>query len=82
MRRIVATLGMIALAPVALGVLKGTLSPAEAATRAAITMASVVVVGRIAAWATVVVEAQRVRASSAASTTAGSNAEPVPSRSA
>ena len=50
-RRLIATIGLMALAPIGYLVLTGELTAADAGQRAVITLAAVVVVSRIAGWA-------------------------------
>jgi hypothetical protein len=49
-RRAAGMLGLLALAPTAIGLLSGTLSARDAAVRAAVTMMAAVAVARIASW--------------------------------
>ena len=49
-RRAAGMLGLLALAPTAIGLLSGTLTPADAAVRAAATMVAAVAVARLASW--------------------------------
>ncbi|GIV00958.1 MAG: hypothetical protein KatS3mg014_2573 [Actinomycetota bacterium] len=93
-RRLVATAGLLVLAPVGAMLALGELSPEDAAVRAAVTLVICLVVARAisaglrslvatpppvageAPGAGGAAVAQRGNASSAASTTTGSNAEP------
>ena len=47
LRRLLGALGLVALAPIALRLVDGSLSPADAAVRAVVTLLAVVVIGRI-----------------------------------
>jgi hypothetical protein len=50
LRRVFGTLGLVALAPTALMLARGLLTPTDAAVRAAATLAAVVVLSRLAGW--------------------------------
>jgi hypothetical protein len=49
-RRAAGMLGLLALAPTALGLLSGTLTARDAAVRAAVTMIAAIAVARLASW--------------------------------
>jgi len=50
LRRVIGTVGLVALAPIAVLLLQGGITPVDAAVRAVATLAVTVVVGRVAAW--------------------------------
>ncbi len=50
LRRLVGTAGLIALVPIAAGLLFGSVTPVDAALRALATLAGVLVIGRLARW--------------------------------
>lgn len=50
LRRSVGALGLVALIPVAAMLVVGTLHPVEAAQRAVVTLAALLVLGRLASW--------------------------------
>lgn len=47
LRRLLGALGLVALAPIALRLVDGSLSPGDAAVRAVVTLLAVVVIGRL-----------------------------------
>jgi hypothetical protein len=50
LRRLIGTLGLVALAPTAALLALGTVTPVDAAIRAVVTLVSTLLVGRVATW--------------------------------